>query len=476
MAATHPRTLFEKVWDRHAILQRGSDDVLLHVDTSFVAEGSFHAFGTLAKEGRPVRKPRQTFGSPDHYVPTVGRDRGVVGIADAEARGLVEYLAANARQHGFEHFGIDDARQGILHVIGPELGISQPGSVITCGDSHTATHGAVGAFAFGIGASQLKQVLATQCIWQKRPKTMRITVDGKLGEFVSAKDVILAIIARIGIAGGSGHVIEYAGSALRAMSMEQRMTVCNMSIEAGARAGMVAPDDTTFEYLAGRPYAPAEEQWERAVAFWRSLPGDEGSTFDSEVSLTASDLAPMTSWGTNPAQVMPITGTVPDPVSAGSADKRAQMERALSYMGLTPGMPLSGIGVDRVFIGSCTNGRIEDLREAARVVEGRRAVVPAWVSPGSTAVKLQAEAEGLDRIFLAAGLEWRASGCSSCVAMNGDSVPSGLRCASTSNRNFEGRQGKGARTHLMSPAMAAAAAVTGKLTDVRDLAAASLAP
>ncbi len=464
-----PQTMFEKIWHRHVIVTRGADEALLHIDTNFVAEGSFHAFGALAKEGRRVRKPGQNFGSPDHYVPTVNRDAGIIAIADSEARGLVDYLAMNAREHGFAHFGIDDERQGILHVVGPELGISQPGTVITCGDSHTSTHGAMGAYAFGIGASQLKQILATQCLWQRRPKTMRITVDGRLGAHVTAKDVILAIIAKIGIAGAVGHVIEYAGSAIRGMTMEQRMTVCNMSIEAGARAGMVAPDDVTFEYLAGRQYAPTGRVWHRAVASWRTLPSDTDATFDREVTLSADELVPMITWGVNPGQVLPITASVPDPASETDPEQRAQIEHALAYMGLVPDTPFDRVAVDRVFIGSCTNGRIEDLRAAAAVLAGKRVVVPSWVSPGSTSVKRQAEAEGLDRIFRDAGFEWRASGCSSCVAMNGDSVPAGARCASTSNRNFEGRQGKGARTHLMSPAMAAAAADTGRLADVRKL-------
>lgn len=466
---TAPRTLFEKIWQRHVIATRGADEALLSIDSHFVAEGSFHAFGALAKEGRKVRKPRQVFGSPDHFVPTVGRDGGLAGMGDVEARGLIEYLAQNAREYGFDHFGIDDERQGILHVIGPELGISQPGLTITCGDSHTATHGAVGAFAFGIGASQNKQVLATQCLWQKCPKTMRINVEGALGPGVTAKDVVLAIIAKIGVTGAVGHVIEYAGPALRGMTMEQRMTVCNMSIEAGARGGMVAPDDTTFAYLEGRPYAPQGEHWNKALAYWRTLPTDTDAKFDREVVLDAADLAPMVTWGTLPEHAAPISATVPLPATASSPDKRTQMEDALRYIGLAPGTALEGIKIDRVFIGSCTNGRIEDLRAAAAVLKGRKVSVPSWVSPGSSAVKHAAEAEGLDRIFRAAGFEWRGSGCSSCVAMNGDSVRSGERCASTSNRNFEGRQGKGARTHLMSPAMAAAAAVTGKLTDVRKL-------
>lgn len=466
-----PQTLFEKVWQRHVVTRRGGDEALLAIDSHFVAEGSFHAFGALAKEGRKVRKPNQVFGSPDHFVPTVNRDRGLAGVQDAESRGLIEYLAGNARQYGFEHFGIDDRRQGILHVIGPELGITQPGLVITCGDSHTSTHGAFGAFAFGIGASQNKQILATQCLWQKKPKTMRIVVDGALGPGVTGKDVILAIIARIGVAGAAGHVIEYAGAALRAMTMEQRMTVCNMSIEAGGRGGMVAPDDTTFQYLSGRPYAPKQEHWDMAVRYWSMLPTDPDAAFDREIVLDGDALQPMVTWGTTPEEALPITASVPDPASAAMSEKRAQMEAALRYMDLAPGIPLEGIKIDRVFIGSCTNGRIEDLRAAAKIVKGRKIAVPAWVSPGSSTVKLLAEAEGIDRIFRDAGFEWRGSGCSSCVAMNGDSIPNGERCASTSNRNFEGRQGKGARTHLMSPVMAAAAAITGRLIDARKLAA-----
>ncbi|MCC6534993.1 MAG: 3-isopropylmalate dehydratase large subunit [Burkholderiales bacterium] len=464
------RTLFEKIWQRHVIVSRGADEALLAVDSHFVAEGSFHAFGALAKDGRRVRKPRQVFGSPDHFVPTLGREQGLAGMGDAESRGLIEYLAHNAREYGFDHFGIDDARQGILHVIGPELGISQPGLMITCGDSHTSTHGAVGAFALGIGASQNKQVLATQCLWQKRPKTMRIGVEGALGPCVTAKDVILAIIAKIGVSGAVGHVIEYAGGVLRAMTMEERMTVCNMSIEAGARSGMVAPDDTTFAYLHGRPYAPQGGHWEEALAYWRTLPSDAGAKFDREVTLDASALEPMVTWGTLPEHAIAVTGSVPDPACASSADERAQWDEAIRYIGLAPGTPLAGIEIDRVFIGSCTNGRIEDLRAAAAVLRGGKAAIRAWVSPGSTTVKRQAEAEGLDRVFREAGCEWRAAGCSSCVAMNGDGVGAGERCASTSNRNFEGRQGKGSRTHLMSPAMAAAAALTGRITDVRKLA------
>ena len=463
-----PRTLFEKLWSRHVVVTRGAGEALLSIDNHFVHEGSFHAFGALAKEGRQVRKPRQIFGSPDHFVPTLNRDQCLAGIADPESRGLVEYLASNAARYGFDHFGVDDDRQGVIHVIGPELGITQPGLTITCGDSHTSTHGAFGCYALGIGASQAKHILATQCLWQKKPKTLRIVIDGVPGYGVTAKDIILAVIARIGVDGGVGHVIEFAGSTVRAMTMDERMTICNMATEAGARSGMVAPDDTTYAFVAGRPYAPRGRDWELAVADWKSLPSDEGAPFDREVRLDAAAIVPSITWGTLPEQVLPITAAVPAPEAA-AADKRAQVEDALRYMGLQPGTPLEGVKVDRVFIGSCTNGRLDDLRAAAAVFKGRRAQVPTWVSPGSTAVKRAAEAEGLDRIFKEAGVEWRGSGCSSCAAMNGDTLAPGERCASTSNRNFEGRQGKGSRTHLMSPAMAAAASVSGRLIDIRKL-------
>jgi 3-isopropylmalate/(R)-2-methylmalate dehydratase large subunit len=356
-----------------------------------------------------------------------------------------------------------------VHVIGPELGLTQPGITLTCGDSHTGTHGAFGAYAFGIGASQLKQVLATQCLWQQKPKIMRASLEGAIPRGVSAKDIILALIARIGTGGATGHTIEYAGSTARSLGMEGRMTLCNMAIEAGAQCGMVAPDDVTFAYLDGREFAPKGAQWERAINYWRQLPSDEDARFDSEVTLDARALIPMVTWGTNPEEASPIDGVVPDPEKEPNSSKRAHMLQALDYMGLTPGVRLDSITVDRVFIGTCTNARIDDLRSAASVLAGRKVTVPTAISPGSTGVKRQAEAEGLDTIFLAAGIDWRASGCSSCTAQNGDVVPSGERCASTSNRNFEGRQGRGARTHLVSPAMAAAAAVTGKLTDVRTL-------
>ena len=462
--------MFEKIWDRHVIVKRGAHETLLHIDRNFVHEGSFHAFGALAAEGRKVRKPRQTFAVADHYVPTRNRERGIDAVSDPEMRNMMELLAKNVRANGIEqYYDIDDPRQGITHVIGPERGITQPGLTITCADSHTSTHGAFGALAVGMGASQLKQVLATQCLWQKKPKILRVTVDGAIPPGVTAKDIILAIIAKIGTAGATGHAIEYAGSAIRALSMEGRMTVCNMSIEAGARCGMVAPDDTTYAYLAGREFTPRGAHWDQALAFWHGLPSDEGARFDREVTLDAPALVPMVTWGTSPEEAVPVTAVVPDPATASDPDKRAHMEQALRYMELAPGMPLQEIKVDYAFIGTCTNGRIEDLRAAAAVLKGRKAVIPGWVSPGSTAIKHQAEAEGLDKVFREAGFEWRGSGCSSCAAMNGDAVPAGKRSASTSNRNFEGRQGQGARTHLMSPAMVAAAAVTGKITDVRKL-------
>jgi len=462
-------TMFDKIWMSHVILERPGGDALLHIDRNFVHEGSFHAFGALAKEGRRVRKPRQTFAVADHYVPTVGRERGVEAAEDADARNMIRLLEENCLVNDIAHFGIDDERQGIVHVIGPELGLTQPGLTITCGDSHTSTHGALGAFAFGTGASQLKQILATQCLWLKRPKTLRIRVDGTLAPGVTGKDVVLAIIAKIGTAGATGHVIEFAGAAIRGLSVEGRLTVCNMAIEAGGRAGMTAPDDRVYDYLHGRPYAPKDAEWDRAVAQWRTLPSDGDARFDREVTLDGATLEPMLTWGTSPEEALPVSGRIPDPKSLGDANQRAHAEQALAYMDLKPGTPLTDIKIDRAFLGSCTNGRIEDLRAAAAVLKGRKAVIPAWVSPGSTALKRQAEAEGLDRIFIEAGVEWRASGCSSCAAMNGDKVPPGLRCASTANRNFEGRQGKGARTHLMSPAMAAAAMVTGRVTDVRQL-------
>jgi 3-isopropylmalate/(R)-2-methylmalate dehydratase large subunit len=463
--AEPPLTLFEKIWRDHVVVTQ-DEAALLYVDRNFVHEGSFHAFENLWHAGRTVRRPRQTFGFADHYVPTKDRGRA---IADPEVRNMVELFDANTARAGIESYNLADSRQGIVHVVGPELGLTQPGLVIVCGDSHTSTHGALGALAFGIGASELEHVLSTQTIWQKPPRTMRITVEGPRPPHVSAKDVILGIIAHIGAGGAVGHVVEYAGSTIRALTVAERLTVCNMSIEAGARAGMVAPDDTTYAFLHGRPHAPKGKEWDAALAAWQALASDPDARFDREVALDAARLAPTVTWGTSPEDALPITDRVPDPAAARDPARRAAIERALAYMGLTPGTALTEIAVDRVFIGSCTNSRLDDLRAAAAVARGRRAVVPTLVVPGSQQVKRDAEAEGLDRVFTAAGFEWREPGCSMCVGMNGDLVAAGERCASTSNRNFEGRQGKGARTHLMGPAMAAAAAVTGRLTDVRRL-------
>ena len=464
---TGSRTLFEKIWDRHVVLQQPDGATLLHVGRHLVHDGSRAGFRALHERGLQVRHPERTFGTPDHYVST--RSHDLAAIEEPNRREMVTALTDNAREHGFTLFDLGDMRQGIVHIIGPEQGITQPGLLMVCGDSHTATHGALGALAFGIGASEVEHVLATQTLWQQKPHSMRVNVEGELPPGITPKDVILAIIAETGAAGGTGHVIEYAGSVFRSMSMEGRLTVCNMSIEAGARAGMVAPDETTYAYLQGRPFAPKGAAWEQALQYWRSLPTDPGAVFDREVTMDAAGIAPMVTWGTSPEDAAPITGAVPDPAQAPTAERRDAMGRALAYMGLEPGMSISEIRVDRVFIGSCTNSRIEDLRAAAAVAKGRQAQVPSMVVPGSGLVKAQAEAEGLHRIFLEAGFEWREPGCSMCVGMNGDLVASGERCASTSNRNFVGRQGRGARTHLVSPAMAAAAAVTGHMTDVRQM-------
>jgi len=463
---TAPATLFDKIWSSHAILVRPDGAALLHIDRHLVHDGSGNAFRILKEKGLAVRRPDRTFATPDHYASTLSHD--LASINEPHRRGVVEDLEANAKAAGLTLFGLEDHRQGIVHVVGPEQGLSQPGMIMVCGDSHTATHGALGALAFGVGASEVGHVLATQTLWQRKPKNMRIVVDGTLAHGVHAKDVILAIIARSGTAGGVGHVIEYAGSTIRALGIEGRLTICNMSIEAGARAGMVAPDETTFAYLHGRPYAPKGADWDTALAYWGTLASDADAQFDREVSLDAAEVAPMVTWGTSPEAAAPITERVPDPASVPDAARRESMERALAYMDLKPGMPLSDIAIDRVFIGSCTNSRIEDLRAAAKVLDGRRAVIPAMAVPGSSLVKAQAESEGLDAIFKRAGFEWREAGCSMCVGMNGDLVAPGERCASTSNRNFVGRQGKGARTHLVSPVMAAAAAITGKLTVVRQ--------
>ena len=464
-----PKTLFDKIWDVHVVHQQEDGTCLIYIDRHLVHEvTSPQAFEGLRNAGRAVRCPERTLAVADHNVPTTDRS---VGIADEESRVQVEALASNAAEFGVPYFAMDDIRQGIVHVIGPEQGFTQPGMTIVCGDSHTATHGAFGALAFGIGTSEVEHVLATQTLIQKPAKNMRITVDGELAPGVTAKDVILAIIGKIGTAGGTGHVIEFAGSAIRGLSMEGRMTVCNMAIEAGARAGMIAPDDATFEYLQDRPMTPKGEIWDQAVAYWRTLPSDEGARYDSEIAMDAAAIAPTVTWGTSPEDALAITASVPDPEAEKDEMKRAKIQRAIEYMGLSAGQKLADVKIDTVFIGSCTNSRIEDLRAAAALAEGRNvaAGMRAMVVPGSGLVKEQAEAEGLDKIFVAAGFEWREPGCSMCLAMNADKLAVGERCASTSNRNFEGRQGRGGRTHLVSPEMAVAAAVKGHLTDVREL-------
>ena len=464
-----PKTLFDKIWESHLVDQQEDGTCLLYVDRHLVHEvTSPQAFEGLRQSGRAVRRPDATLAVPDHNVPTTDRS---AGIAEEQSRIQVETLQRNCREFGITLFDVNDIRQGIVHIIGPEQGFTLPGMTIVCGDSHTSTHGAFGALAFGIGTSEVEHVLATQTLLQKRPLNMRINVDGDLPFGVTAKDVILAIIGRIGTAGGTGHVIEYAGEVVRGLSMAGRMTVCNMSIEAGARAGLIAPDDTTYKYIQGRPMAPKAGAFEQAVAQWRTLPSDPGARYDREVILNAGEIEPQVTWGTSPQDVQPISGKVPDPKSIADAGRRAAMERALEYMGLQPNTPIAEIRVDKVFFGSCTNARLEDLRAAAEVVRGRKVAptVHAMVVPGSGLVKHQAEEEGLDKVFIDAGFEWREAGCSMCLGMNPDQLQPGERCASTSNRNFEGRQGKGGRTHLMSPAMAAAAAITGQITDVRKL-------
>ena len=460
-----PQTMFEKIWSQHVVTEGPGGHALLYVDRHLLHEGSTAAFGRLEQRGLRARRPDLSLATADHYVLTTPG----TPTMDEETRDMVASLGRHTGALGITYLGPGDPRRGIVHVIGPEQGATLPGITLVCGDSHTATHGAFGALAFGIGSSEVEHVLATQTLWQRKPNVMRITVDGTLGRGVGAKDVILAIIATIGAGGGVGHAIEYAGSAIRAMSMDERMTVCNMSIEGGARSGMIAPDETTYAYLEGRPRAPKGDAWAKALGYWKTLPSDANAVFDRDVSLDGSAIAPTVTWGTSPQDALPISERVPDPSAIGDIARRQSMERALAYMGLTAGMPLTEVKVDRVFIGSCTNSRLADLRVAAAVVKGRRATVPAWVVPGSGLVKQAAEAEGLHRIFMDAGFEWREAGCSMCVGMNGETAREGERVASTSNRNFEGRQGKGARTHLMSPAMAAAAAITGRLTDVRSL-------
>ncbi len=463
-----PRTMLDKIWQAHIVRDAAGEPTLLYIDLHLLHEvTSPQAFDGLRLAGRTVRRPDLSLATMDHNVPTVNRD---LPIADEVSRAQVEALEANCREFGIELFDLRHRRQGIVHVIGPELGLTQPGMTIVCGDSHTATHGAFGALAFGIGTSEVEHVLATQCLPQRKPPCMEIRVTGKCPNGVGAKDIILGIIGRIGTDGATGYAVEYTGEAIRDLSMEGRMTVCNMSIEAGARAGMVAPDRTTLAYLAGRPYAPSGAAWEEASASWLALPTDPEAAFDRTIVIDAGELSPYVTWGTNPGQAAPVTARVPDPEAMGSRSQQDAARRALDYMGLSAGTPLIGIPIQRAFVGSCTNGRLEDLRAAARVAHGRRVAdgVAAMVVPGSMEVKRQAEAEGLDRIFTAAGFEWREPGCSMCLGMNPDFLLPGERCASSSNRNFEGRQGKGGRTHLMSPEMVAAAAVAGHIVDVRD--------
>jgi 3-isopropylmalate/(R)-2-methylmalate dehydratase large subunit len=466
MTMTHPRTLFDKIWDAHVVETLPDGTAILYIDRHLVHEvTSPQAFEGLRVAGRKVRQPGATLAVADHNVPT---SPGRVG-AEADSVLQLETLEKNVKAFAVPYIPIDDARQGIVHIIGPEQGLSLPGMTIVCGDSHTSTHGAMGALAFGIGTSEVEHVLATQTILQKPAKNMRVTMKNRLTKGVYAKDLALAVIARIGTAGGTGHVIEYAGEGVKALDMAGRMTLCNMSIEAGARAGLVAPDETTFAYIEGRPFAPKGEAFAQAVEYWRALPSDPGAHFDAEIEIDAAEIAPMVTWGTSPEAALPITGHAPDPAAVADEAVRAQMVRALDYMGLTPGQALTDAKVDVVFVGSCTNGRIEDIREVAAIAKGRRVAegVRALVVPGSGLVKLQAEAEGLDRILIDAGFEWREAGCSMCLGMNPDRLTPGQRCASTSNRNFEGRQGPGGRTHLVSPAMAAASAIAGHLADPR---------
>ena len=474
--SSRPRTLYEKIWDAHVVDHRDDGTCLIFIDRHLVHEvTSPQAFEALRLAGRKVRRPDLTLAVPDHNLPTTARVDAQgkrIPIADPESAAQLAALEANAPAFGIRYIGATDAEQGIVHVVGPEQGFSLPGTTIVCGDSHTACHGGLGALAFGIGTSEVEHVLATQTLLLKQSKTMEVRVEGKVGPGVTAKDIVLEIVRRTGAAGGTGHVIEYTGSAIRNLSIEGRLTISNMAIEGGARAGLIAPDETTFAYIKGRPMAPKGADWDKAVAYWRTLATDPGATYDKTVLIDASEIAPNVTWGTSPEDVVPITGTVPDPMSFADPSKQAAAQKSLDYMGLVPGQRMEDVEVQNIFIGSCTNSRIEDLRAAAAVLKGRKKadnVKWAIIVPGSGLVKAQAEAEGLDRIFIEAGLEWREPGCSACLGMNPDKVPAGERCASTSNRNFVGRQGPGARTHLVSPAMAAAAAVTGRLTDVREL-------
>lgn len=469
--SNQPKTLFDKIWQSHLVDEAKDGTSLIYIDRHLVHEvTSPQAFEGLRLSGRQVRRPDATLAVADHNVPTTP-DRKE-GIKDETSRIQVDTLKQNCAEFGVQYLDMDDIRQGIVHIVGPEQGFTMPGNTIVCGDSHTSTHGAFGALAFGIGTSEVEHVLATQTLIQRRAKNMRVHIEGSLPEGVTAKDLVLAIIAEVGTAGGTGYVIEYTGQAIRDLSMEGRMTVCNMSIEAGARAGLIAPDEKTFDYVKGRPMAPTGEDWDKAVAWWKTLPSDEGAKYDKEVTLNAADIIPQVSWGTSPQDVLPIDAVVPNPKDIADEGHRNAVIRSLDYMGLKPGTPLQEIAVDKVFIGSCTNGRIEDLREVAKLVEGRKVaenIKLAMIVPGSGLVKQQAEAEGLHNVFTAAGFEWREPGCSMCLAMNNDRLDPQERCASTSNRNFEGRQGRGGRTHLVSPGMAAAAAIAGHLADVREL-------
>jgi 3-isopropylmalate/(R)-2-methylmalate dehydratase large subunit len=463
------KTLYDKIWDNHLVHQAEDGTSLIYIDRHLVHEvTSPQAFEGLRMAGRKVRQPSKTLAVADHNVPTTNRKGG---IKDVESRIQVQTLEENCKEFGVEYFSLEDERQGIVHIVGPEQGFTQPGMTIVCGDSHTSTHGAFGSLAFGIGTSEVEHVLATQTLIQKRAKNMQINVDGTLGYGVTSKDIILAIIGKIGTAGGTGYVLEYTGSAIRALSMESRMTICNMSIEAGARAGLIAPDEITFNYVKGRAKAPRGDDFTKAVEFWKTLPSDKGAKYDVVVELPANSIAPQVTWGTSPQDVLPITAYIPKLSEAINENQKASWARAIEYMGLTEGQKLTDVVLDKIFIGSCTNGRIEDLREVAKTVKGKKVasnIKLAMIVPGSGLVKKQAESEGLDKIFIESGFEWREPGCSMCLAMNADKLEAGERCASTSNRNFEGRQGRGGRTHLVSPVMAAAAAVKGKLADVRD--------
>jgi len=462
-----PKTLFDKIWSDHLVGQREDGTSLLYIDRHLVHEvTSPQAFEGLKLSNRKVRRPESTFATADHNVPTINREN----IADEQSRIQVETLAKNTKEHNIEYFELTDRRQGIVHIIGPEQGITQPGMTMVCGDSHTSTHGAFGALAFGIGTSEVEHVLATQTIVQKPAKNMRIAVNGKLPFGVTSKDLILYIIGQIGTAGGNGHVIEYAGTTLKPLSMESRMTICNMSIEAGARAGLIAPDQITFDYIKGRPYAPSNQHWEKAIEYWSSLPSDQDAFYDKELIINSDEIDPMVTWGTSPEDVVAVNGFVPDPSSGNTENKQKSIQRSLDYMGLKSGTKITDIRLDKIFIGSCTNGRIEDLRNVASIVKDKKIAshIGGMIVPGSGLVKKQAEEEGLSKIFIEAGFEWRDAGCSMCLGMNPDQLKPGERCASTSNRNFEGRQGRGGRTHLMSPELAAASAIVGNISDIRD--------